>query len=61
VYLLAEYAKLYAEAVLYVLPEFIFGYNGRNKRELRGGGKQKMSTHINLILSGIVISLLLYL
>ena len=63
VYLFVEYAKLYAEAVLYVFYVFagIYGWiEWEKQKTVDVVYQQKMSTHIKLILSGTVISLLLY-
>jgi len=63
VYLFVEYAKLYAEAVLYVFYVFagIYGWIQWKKQKIVDVVYQhKMLTHIKLISSGIIISLLLY-
>ena len=63
VYLFVEYAKLYAEAVLYVFYVFagIYGWiEWEKQKTVDVVYQQKMSTHIKLILSGTVISLVLY-
>lgn len=63
VYLFIEYAKLYAEAVLYVFYVFagIYGWmQWKKQNSVEEVYQQKVSTHVKLILSGTVISLLLY-
>jgi len=63
VYIFVEYAKLYAEAVLYVFYVFagIYGWiQWKKQKTVEEVYQQKMSIHIKLILSGTVISLLLY-
>ncbi|MDG1477697.1 MAG: nicotinamide riboside transporter PnuC, partial [Vicingaceae bacterium] len=52
VYLFIEYAKLYAEAVLYVFYVFagIYGWmQWKNQKDLTEVYQQKISTHIKLI------------
>ncbi|MEJ6737138.1 MAG: nicotinamide riboside transporter PnuC [Flavobacteriales bacterium] len=63
VYIFVEYAKLYAEAVLYVFYVFagIYGWmQWKKQKSVEKVYQQKVSTHVKLILSGTVISLLLY-
>jgi nicotinamide mononucleotide transporter len=63
VYLFIEYAKLYAEAVLYVFYVFagVYGWiQWKNQKVVEEVYQQKVSTHIKLIGSGIIASLLLY-
>jgi nicotinamide mononucleotide transporter len=63
VYLFVEYAKLYAEAVLYVFYVFagIYGWvMWKNQKELAEVYQHKLSTHIKLIIGGTVVSLFLY-
>ena len=63
VYLFVEYAKLYAEAVLYVFYVFagIYGWIQWKKQKVAVEVyQQKLSTHMKLIASGIVLSILLY-
>lgn len=63
VYLFIEYAKLYAEAVLYVFYVFagIYGWiQWKNQKEVTEVYQQKVSTHIKLIIGGTAVSVLLY-
>ena len=63
VYLFIEYAKLYAEAVLYVFYVFagIYGWmQWKNQKDLTEVYQQKISTHIKLITGGTIVSILLY-
>jgi nicotinamide mononucleotide transporter len=63
VYIFVEYAKLYAEAVLYVFYVFagIYGWmQWKKQKSVEKVYQQKVSTHVKLILSGTVISLFLY-
>lgn len=63
VYLFIEYAKLYAEAVLYVFYVFagIYGWvQWKNQKEVTEVYQQKVSTHIKLIVGGTAVSILLY-
>jgi nicotinamide riboside transporter PnuC len=59
-----EYAKLYAEAVLYVFYVFsgIYGWvKWKKQKTVEEVYQYKLSTHIKLIASGTVFSILLYL
>jgi len=63
VYLFIEYAKLYAEAVLYFFYVFagIYGWlQWKNQKEVTEVYQQKASTHIKLIIGGTIVSVLLY-
>ncbi len=63
VYLFIEYAKLYAEAVLYIFYVFagIYGWiQWGNQKVVEEIYQQKISTHIKLIVGGTVVSVLLY-
>lgn len=63
VYLFVEYAKLYAEAILYTFYVFagIYGWIEWKKQKIVEEVYQhKLSTHIKLITSGTVFSILLY-
>ena len=64
VYLFVEYAKLYAEAVLYVFYIFagIYGWiQWKKQKRVEEIYQHKLSTHIKLIAAGTVVSILLYL
>lgn len=63
VYLFVEYAKLYAEAVLYVFYVFagIYGWvMWKKQKEVEEVYQQKLATHIKIIVIGTILSLLLY-
>ncbi len=63
VYLFIEYAKLYAEAVLYVFYVFagVYGWvQWKNQKAIEEVYQQKIATHIKLISGGIIVSILLY-
>ena len=63
VYLFVEYAKLYAEAVLYVFYVFagIYGWvMWEKQKKIEEVYQQKLLIHIKIIVIGIILSLLLY-
>ncbi len=63
VYLFIVYAKLYAEAVLYVFYVFagIYGWvEWKKQKQVEEVYSHKLLTHIKLILVGVVLSFLLY-
>ncbi len=63
VYLFVEYAKLYAEAILYVFYVFagIYGWiQWKKQKVVEEVYQHKLSIHIKLISSGTVVSILLY-
>ena len=63
VYLFIAYAKLYAEAVLYVFYVFagIYGWvQWKKQKIIEEVYQQKVSTHIKLIAAGTIVSMVLY-
>ncbi len=63
VYLFIEYAKLYAEAFLYVFYVFAGWYGWKmwkKQTEVNEVNQQKISTHIKVVSLGTLLSVLLY-